>query len=192
MSDQEVIDQVRLVADMVGPELVNLRAVQAHTSLQLSEVIQRFGSLNGLRAVAGLPPISEEAQPREAREILNLLRAFVDQQGPNLTAAVFYRETGVGKFDVYTHFGSWTKLRVLAGLQPHVRSASLRYTHEDLMEDLARVYDKHGELIFTRHRLRGGKISGTTFLCRFGSWSNTKLEFEKYRRKKKRPGKKPE
>lgn len=70
-----------------------------------------------------------------AEEILEALRGLLRQEcGPDITLREFRQVTGISGFKVYDRWGTWTKLRVAAGLPRRMR-APVIYTVDELLRE---------------------------------------------------------
>ena len=137
----------------------------------------KFGSWKNALKQAGLTPMHRGRKRREDSLFLNDLvavAALLKIQSLSWTA---YKNNS-GKFEKQTFvskFGSWNKAIEKAGLTTLKMGSQIKYTPEELLNDIRLVKAKLNKDYFTflEYKKNNGKYSDGTFSSRFESWKNS-------------------
>jgi hypothetical protein len=195
LSRKQIVRLVREVAADLGGGLTRRRFL-CETGLDPEVIDRMFGGWRGLlHAVARASHRKRGDAGREDRrgcesrdpsavgrdQLLQFVRKMSADHGAEFTQNEFCRRFGISPSYIIRQFGSWRNLRELAGV-PIVVRRHQRYTNQELMDDLLRVYLLTGvRPSSTQHRLRGGTIPPLTIKQRFGTWKIVRIAFEIYR-----------
>jgi len=166
-SDEQLIAAVRELEDERGR--IRLHEFCREMGISRSTVAARFGSWNGLREHAGLPPARSGSRSNHYTqgEILQAFEQCVRRNGSDVTLARFSRETGICGHTVRRYFGSWQGLRDRLGVSTS-RTRRPRYTDDELRADVQEVAKFVGERLSWRDLERYGKYSVGTYYRRLG------------------------
>lgn len=110
-------------------------------------------------------------------DLLDALRQFADQIGRTPTMREM-RDRGPHSSSVYAErFGSWFEAIEAAELDPDARHLP-RIPTEELLDELRRLADELDHSPTRREMRRYGNYSDTTYVHRFGSWSDALSEVD--------------
>ena len=118
MDRSRIINLVREYAAIHGMEMSE-RLFRNLTGVSPFQIQEHFADWNDLRVASGLPPARSPAGPRPRTteaEVLEAFRKAVEKHGPRLSLQTFCQESGLSERVNYNRCGSWTRLRVEAGL----------------------------------------------------------------------------
>lgn len=185
MTRVEMIGCLRELAQTWGVDVPEFTLLALY-GLSEQEIAREFGSWDEFRAAAGLSPEkSRRKVGLTSAELVRRLKQLVKTHGPEISLHTFLTEVGCSERVVASRFGKWSQLRLAAGLTPFAKMP-VRYSEEDMLEDLWQVYQRTGqEPKRFSHRREGGRISSQTIVNHFGSWKQVKRAFEKWRGERK-------
>jgi len=121
-SDEELLAEVRRVADVVNKPTLTVMEFVRHTCACLSTLRRRFGGWRSILEQAGLDNLYSGAVTTHRRspklsvdDLIRMMRETADEDGA-LTLTRFMTVTGAGRGPIYRHFGRWGNALALAGL----------------------------------------------------------------------------
>ena len=183
LSDQEVLDEVRKVANLLGGNTLTMEDFNKNSEIGFHTLIRRFGSWQGVLQKAGLEhkysgkvitenmkgarnkPLTDEDVLVELKRIAKLL----NKETVSLEDVKNYSNVmslGV----VVRRFGSFVSAIQKAGLK--VSEGYRRaYTDEEYFENLLDVWTKYGRQPVCREMdIAPSKIKSGVYRAHFGSW----------------------
>jgi len=113
------------------------------------------------------------------REMLERLRAVVEQEGRGVTLRVFLEQSGVPESRIRREFGTWAAMRREAGLRPEDRDRS-RVSDHQLWAEYAQVVKQLNRLPTGEELDRLGRYSSRTYRNRFGPRPKLKRVFREW------------
>lgn len=182
VTHEQILDHLRAVVREHG-EHVSLHRFCLLTGFSQSCIDARFGRWSKLRSAAGLPPIHSQSPISEA-DVIAAFQTALKTHGPRLSLQTFSLESGISERVIYSRCGSWTKLRLSAGLPPranigqpksarsHADHVKPHVTPAQILDRLRAIIREHGENIAFTRFCKLTQYSQRTVVTRFGSWSN--------------------
>ena len=169
-SDEEILDEIRRVADLPAVDRVpSRRAFDDHAELSSSTVARRFGSWGAAVEQAGLAPNSPPDKiPRD--ELTAELRRLRDELDQIPTADQMDEHGAYAYITYYERFGSWAD--ALEGVFGEVPDREWEHVSDaELIAELQRLAEANdGDRPTTVDVQERGTHATTTYRDRFGSW----------------------
>lgn len=166
MSDRraDLIAELERLADELG-RVPTTSDVRDHGDVSLTPYYSHFdGFTNALEAA----DLEREGRNRGiAREdLLEGLRTFAAEIGEAPTREQMNADGPYSSMPYYREFDSWNDALEAAGLDPNHEYL----TDDQLLEDLRRLADEHGEPVRVEDVDEHGKYDPSTYFKRFDSW----------------------
>ncbi|GAB7008084.1 homing endonuclease associated repeat-containing protein [Halorubrum trueperi] len=168
-SDEKLLNDIRAVADTVdrSPSLQDYREYGEYAA---TTITRRFDSWQDAVARAGFKPHdAETAIPED--DLLRELQRLAEELNEQPTVEAMNEE---GKYWASTYkrrFGSWSNALAEAGFEPADVRTKERISEADLLAELERLADKHGEPPTFQLMSDEGAYASRTYVNRFGSWN---------------------
>jgi hypothetical protein len=189
-SRHQILRHARQLFQIHGPALTRNEFIRI-TEISRDSIQKHFQSWLNLKQLIGQPPepvTRKVSESRAAPAMLAEAKRLAKKHGQRLSLNLFNRETGISPSCVYREFGSWTALRIKAGLAPLNRTDYV-VRGEQILCDMIRV-----EMI-TRRRITStaysafGRLSLQTVIRRYGSWTIARNKLKAFWQdvKQKRP-----
>lgn len=132
-----------------------------------STIARRFGSWGRLRRILGLSiPRQGTGNGHTPDELREMFRRALKKFGRTMTQDQFCHDAGISLPVIRRCFGAWSTLRKEFGLG--MNRARNKYTCEQLLAELDRVYMKLGYFPIHKEIDRHAIYSSTTYYKRFG------------------------
>lgn len=176
LSDAELLDDLRRVADLIGERYISTQSYERHGGFSRSTIRQRFGSWKNALIEAGL---AAEHRPKATRELLIAdLRRVAKLCGRTVLTLPEYREHGTwSENPIVRIFGGWIQGLRAADLSP----GTDRITDADLFENMEGVWTKLGrQPSYSEFGPPSSRYSRGTYCARFGGWRDALEAFVKW------------
>jgi phage terminase small subunit len=186
-SDQQMLDDLRRLAERLGHDPAKAEVKRAHAEGQCAaptSYVRRFGGLRVARQAAGLGLVSSAWVIRRDRErMLDDLRRLAAQlgHGPSQREIdqVASQRLCANSRTYKDHFGGLVQARKEAGLlAPAARNR--RRSDQEMIDDLRRLAKALGHTPSTREAIRACKqgvcASASNYRLRFGTYSRALTE----------------
>jgi 5-methylcytosine-specific restriction endonuclease McrA len=190
LSDQEVLDEVRKVANLLGGDALTMEDFNKNSEIGFHTLIHRFGSWQGVLQKAGLEhkysgkvitenmkgrrnkPLTDEDVLVELKRIAKFLnKETVSQEDVKNYSNIM--SLGV----IVRRFGSFVSAIQKAGLK--ISEGYRRaYTDDEYFENLLNVWTKYGRQPVCREMdIAPSKIKSGVYRAHFGSWHKSLESF---------------
>lgn len=185
VSDQELLDDVKRVANMLNTDILSRDDYKKHGKFSSSTVERRFGSWKlalekisltsvrgGIRNTYNINVSNEQ--------LLDDLRKTADKLGVATLTTTQYDAYGKhGCAIIASRFGKWETALSLAGLEQTGFHSTI--APEELLEEIERVWIKLGRQPTTSDIKSGvSKYSLNSYTRKFGSWRKALETFVEY------------
>lgn len=175
MSDELLADVIRELPDLAGE--LGLSAPHPGPPPQRGEgdCLPHLGppQLSGQGDRAPHPGPAGVVAEREA--MVEALKAAAGVLGEDLTVHEFLRHSGYSRNKIYRRFGSFTAMRVAAGLRPAAdRRGKFGYQKEHVLAEAKRFFSSRaeGERVSQRQFRQATGISDNVVCRLFGTWTD--------------------
>ena len=186
--DEELIEDVKRVADMLKKESLSCKDYSSHGRFSYGTLRNRFGSWNEVLRRAGLSVEKGRLKFHdycESDEVFFAdLRRVAKLMGRGYVTRTEYEKHGRFNYGERTKkYGGWGSLLKVAGLEqtPFRTGPKQMYSEKELFEEIERVWIKLGRqpssTDFEKNEFKYGR---NTFLRRFGGWRKALEAFVDY------------
>lgn len=187
-SDEELIEDVKRVADLLKKESLSCKDYSSHGRFSYNTLRNRFGSWNEVLRRAGLSVEKGRLKIHdycESDEVFFAdLRRVAKLMGRGYVTRTEYEKHGRFNYGERTKkYGGWDSLLKVAGLEqtPFRTGPKQMYSEKELFEEIERVWIKLGRqpssTDFGKNEFKYGR---NTFLRRFGGWRKALVAFVDY------------
>lgn len=171
ISDADLLDDLRRVAQMIGRRYIPTQDYELHGRFNVGTIQRRFGSWKEAQIRAGL---AGESRPTATRELLiNDLQRVTKALGKTGLTLVDYRQFGMWSEQPFVRlFGGWMQALKAAGLtvSPEFRE---RISDQALFENMEAVWTHLGhQPSYSEFHSSISRYSRGTYCARFGGWRN--------------------
>lgn len=166
LSDQQMLDDLRRVADVTSKRYIPWRDYNSHGQFSSSSISKRFGTWKRALVEAGL---DSEDTPKATKELLiEDLRRVAKICGKEVLTIPNYQEHGRwSQSPIVRIFGGWIDAVKAADLTP----GTDRVSDEELFENLQEVWTKLGrQPTYSEVSAPTSRYSRGTYSSRFGGW----------------------
>lgn len=185
ISDQELLNDIKRVADFLGTNVLSRDAYNKHGKYSSTTIARHFGSWNlALKKIGLIPAHSGTKNVYNINvsdeQLLNDLRATAKLLDITTITSTQYSEYGKhGYTIIIERFGKWETALLRAGLEPTGFHSTV--SPEELMEEIERIWIKLGRQPTTTD-IKGGisKYSLNSYTRKFGSWRKALETFVEY------------
>lgn len=188
ISDEELLEDIRRVAEIVGTEKLSRADFQKHGKYGATTIARRFGGWNAAIERVGLVTTEVGDQKHESfkdeESFFNDLRHVATLLAKDSITTGEYKQ--YGRFDrsvMFRKYGSWDIILQMAGLKPtpYRIGKGKEISDEELFQEIERVWIKLGRQP-TISDVKNGefKFAQNTFTRRFGGWRGALAAFVRY------------
>ena len=188
-SDEELIEDVKRVADLLKKESLSCKDYSSHGRFSYNTLRNRFGSWNEVLRRAGLSVEKGRLKFHdycESDEVFFAdLRRVAKLMGRGYVTRTEYEKHGRFNYGERTKkYGGWDSLLKVAGLEqtPFRTGPKQIYSEKELFEEIERMWIKLGrQPRYEEFSVeKGAEISAGTYRRRFGSWRKALEAFVSY------------
>lgn len=188
-SDEELIEDVKRVADLLKKESLSCKDYSSHGRFSYNTLRNRFGSWNEVLRRAGLSVEKGRLKFHdycESDEVFFAdLRRVAKLMGRGYVTRTEYEKHGRFNYGERTKkYGGWDSLLKVAGLEqtPFRTGPKQMYSEKELFEEIERMWIKLGrQPRYEEFSVeKGAEISAGTYRRRFGSWRKALEAFVSY------------
>ena len=188
-SDEELIEDVKRVADLLKKESLSCKDYSSHGRFSYNTLRNRFGSWNEVLRRAGLSVEKGRLKFHdycESDEVFFAdLRRVAKLMGRGYVTRTEYEKHGRFNYGERTKkYGGWDSLLKVAGLEqtPFRTGPKQMYSEKELFEEIERMWIKLGrQPRYEEFSVeKGAEISVGTYRRRFGSWRKALEAFVSY------------
>lgn len=186
--DEDLIEDLKRVAGIHQKPSITQKEYLQYGKYACRTIVMRFGSWNEALKKAGLAlergHLKNHLYCESDEDFFEDVRAVAARLGRNYVSIDDY-----AKYGKYSHaskvnkYKSWDNIMRKSGLgsTPFRTGPNMKYSNEELFQELERVWIKLGRQPTTNDIRRGEfRIGQNTFLRRFGSWRKTLETFVEY------------
>lgn len=184
-TDQELLDDIKIVADLLGTEILSRDMYNKNGKFSGTTIERRFGTWNLAIEKAGLIPVPGGGKNAyninvSSEQLLKDLYETAKKLGLNTITTTQYAENGKhGNVIIIERFGKWETALLKAGLEPTGFHSKL--SPEELLEEIERIWIKLGRQPTTTDIKNGvSKYSLNSYARKFGSWRKALETFVEY------------
>lgn len=187
--DEELIEDVKRVADMLKKESLSCKDYSSHGRFSYGTLRNRFGSWNEVLRRAGLSVEKGRLKFHdycESDEVFFAdLRRVAKLMGRGYVTRTEYEKHGRFNYGERTKkYGGWGSLLKVAGLEqtPFRTGPKQLYSEKELFEEIEHIWIKLGrQPRYEEFNIeKGAEISAGTYRRRFGSWRKALEAFVSY------------
>ena len=187
--DEELIEDVKRVADLLKKESLSCKDYSSHGRFSYNTLRNRFGSWNEVLRRAGLSVEKGRLKFHdycESDEVFFAdLRRVAKLMGRGYVTRTEYEKHGRFNYGERTKkYGGWDSLLKVAGLEqtPFRTGPKQMYSEKELFEEIERMWIKLGrQPRYEEFSVeKGAEISVGTYRRRFGSWRKALEAFVSY------------
>ena len=182
ISDDELIEDIRLVAQLLNISSMTCKQYQAHGKYHWSTICRRFGGWNQALTLAGLTHAKAYSRNKlniaiSDKELLDDLIKTAHKLCKDSITTTEYNNIGQHGYNIFIcRFSSWENALSLAGLKPTGFHHTISDT--DLLTEIARMWIELGRQPTSTDVKNGiSKYSLNSYTRRFGGWRNTPEHF---------------
>jgi len=170
-SDEELLAEVRRVAEVVNKPTLTTTEFIRHGRVRLLTLRRRFGGWRSTLEWAGLGSLKFDPRKYSDEELLAEVRRVAEVVNkPTLTVTEYERHGGKGLSVLRNRFGGWGSILERVGLES-LKLDRPRYSDEELLADVRRVAEVVNKPTLTvMEYRRHGCACLTTSRRRFGGW----------------------
>jgi hypothetical protein len=177
-TDEELLEEIRRVARIVGKPKISVPVFQKYSKIDKTTITRRFreGWRTILkRALAGYMPL-DDVEWTDCRytdeELLEEIRRVAELVGkPYLLTSDFNKHSSINPNTISRRFGSWHNALDRLGIKQASCGASIKYTDEDLLDEVRRVAKIIGTSILKYNDFaKYSRIDAVTISKRLGGW----------------------
>ena len=170
VSDEELIADVKRVAETLGKNTLNAKEYALHGKYSQNTMLRRFGPWRNVLELCSLETHGHNHKfVFSDEDIIADLKGVADILGVETLSAKEYSIHG--KYHASTlikYRGPWNKILELAGMKPILNR---NFSNEDLFKEIERVWVKLGRQPTTDDIKKGiSKYSLQSYARRFGGW----------------------
>jgi len=170
VSDEELLEDLRRVAQIIGAPTITRSSYEQHGKHWQGTVSKRFGSWAAALERAGLVPQREITR----EDLVGDLRRVANELGRNYISFKEYRKLGRWSERPFIRvFGNWRAALEAAGLHRHPNLHE-RLSDDQLLENIEAVWVALGrQPSYNDIHKPLSAFSASTYLNRFGTWRRT-------------------
>ncbi|MBR3415766.1 MAG: HNH endonuclease [Clostridia bacterium] len=191
ISDEELLDDVKRVATIIGKKTLTRAEYSHHGKYGSNTFLRRFKSWNTVLELCGLDvnvfqragaqgghnysTLTDEQLIEDLKKVANVLGSSTFSSGDYQKYGEFSRGT------FFRRFGTWNNALEKAGLIPQKQVSGRRISDEAILQEIERVWIKLGRQPTATDIKSGISVySLNTYVRHFESWRNALRTFVKY------------
>jgi hypothetical protein len=170
-SDAAILDEMRRVAALAQNGQLTILFFDKHSKVASTTVRRRFGDWRKALDRAGLAEFASPVQRHLGRdEVLEIIKDVASQfKSEPLTARRFSSLTGIGLKPIHKHFGSWSQLLAVAGIEQ--APLGRRYSDEECYENILKLWTHYSrQPSFAELNQPPSIVGSKAYARRWGGW----------------------